>query len=86
MPSRRKLENAAFVLPVFGAALIVPPLINVFNVPMMVGGVPVEVIYLFAVWTLMIGATAWLSRHMGHGTSNDGEAQPPPEASRGDDG
>jgi len=65
MGERRKLENAAFVLPLFGALLLIPPLANVFNRDVMIFGVPLEVIYLFGVWTALIGITAFLSQRMG---------------------
>lgn len=64
MPDRRKLENAALAVPVFGAVLMVPPLINVFDVPVTIFGAPLEVVYLFAVWIALIGITAILSRRV----------------------
>lgn len=64
MPDRRKLENAALVVPVFGAVLMVPPLISVFDVPVTIFGAPLETVYLFAVWVALIGITALLSRRM----------------------
>lgn len=60
MRARRRLENAALILPIFGAVLIVPPLIAVFNAPALVFGVPLAAVYLFAVWGLLIGLTAAL--------------------------
>lgn len=62
MPERRRIESAAFVLPIFGAALIVPPIINVFNVEVRVFGVPLEVVYFFAVWVGLVAGAVQLSR------------------------
>ncbi|HEY8594777.1 MAG TPA: hypothetical protein VIL84_06010 [Devosiaceae bacterium] len=62
MPEHRRIENAAFALPVFGAALIFPPIINVFNVEVRLFGVPLEVYYVFGVWMLLILAAFRLSR------------------------
>lgn len=75
MAERRKLENAALVLPVFGAMLFVPPLVSIFTVDMRVLGFPLVVFYLFAVWLVLIAATALLSRYLPHQTSS---APPPP--------
>ena len=63
-PERRRIENAAFALPVFGAALIFPPIINVFNVQISLFGVPLEVYYVFGVWFLLILASFRLSRQL----------------------
>ncbi|UJQ95565.1 hypothetical protein [Mariluticola halotolerans] len=64
MGDRRKLENAAFVLPLFGAILLIPPLANVFNKDLTIFGVPLEVLYLFAIWCILIVATFFLSHRM----------------------
>ena len=64
MASRRKLENAALALSVFGAVLIVPPILSIFNVQLRLFGVPVVVIYLFLVWITLVGVTRFLSGRM----------------------
>jgi hypothetical protein len=75
MAGRRRIETAALVLPIFGALLIVPPLIGVFNLPVALFGIPLIAIYLFAVWIGLIGATAMLSRRLGR-TGGGGEDEP----------
>ncbi|UJW86027.1 hypothetical protein [Devosia sp. SL43] len=62
MADRRKLEAGMAVLTIFGALLLLPPLVYVFNQPISHLGVPQIVIYLFAVWLLLIIATALLTR------------------------
>lgn len=64
MAGRRKLENAALALLVFGALLMVQPILNIFNVPVRLFGVPLVVIYLFMVWITLVGVTLLLSRRM----------------------
>lgn len=62
IPDMRKREHAVFMLPVFGAVLIIPPILTLFNVQMRLFGVPLEAIYLFTIWLLLIiGAaiTSW---------------------------
>ena len=61
---RRKLQSAALFLTIFGAMLILPPLVLLFNIEARFLGVPVEVLYLFAAWLALIGATAWFSRRL----------------------
>ncbi len=58
----RKRVSAMLALTVFGALLLVPPLVLVFNQPISHFGVPQIVIYLFLVWLGLIVGTAWLSR------------------------
>lgn len=64
MVHRQKLENGALALSVFGAILIVPPILSVFNVPVRIYGAPLAIAYLFVVWIGLIMVTALLSRHM----------------------
>lgn len=49
------------LLTVLGAALMLPPLVYVFNQPISHFGVPQIVFYLFAVWLLLIVATSLLA-------------------------
>lgn len=66
MMDARKLQSASLFLTIFGAMLILPPLVLLFNVRARLLGVPVEVIYLFTVWIGLIAATAWFSRRLPH--------------------
>jgi hypothetical protein len=61
---RRKLENGVFVFALCGAMLIVPPLVYIFNQPISHFGIPQIVLYLFAVWLLLIVGTALLTRYL----------------------
>ncbi len=58
---RRKLQSAALFLTIFGAMLILPPLVLLFNIRARFLGVPAEVIYLFVVWLGLVGAAAWFA-------------------------
>lgn len=52
-------RDAAVLLPVAGAILLLPPFIFVFAAPAFVAGVPLIVVYVFGVWmSLVLGA--WL--------------------------
>ena len=61
---RRKLITSMLALTVFGALLLVPPLVYVFNQPIAHFGIPQIVLYLFAVWLLMILGTAALTQRL----------------------
>jgi hypothetical protein len=62
MAELRRLKSGMLLLTVFGALLILPPLVHVFNQPIFHFGIPQIVFYLFVVWLLLIGATALLAR------------------------
>lgn len=60
----RKLQSAALFLTIFGAMLILPPLVLLFNARTRLFGLPSELIYLFAVWVGLCAATAWFARRL----------------------
>lgn len=64
MADRRKLENIAVALPIFGAAMILPPVVGVFAAEARIIGVPVIVIYFFSMWVLFIFGAYLLSRRL----------------------
>lgn len=74
---RRKLQSAALFLTIFGAMLITPPLVLLFNAETRVFGVPTEVIYLFAVWLTLILATRWFSQRLPHDNALDEKPEEP---------
>ena len=64
MPDRRKLESGMLVLAGFGALLLVPPLVLIFNQRISHFGIPQIVVYLFAVWGLLVIGTAVLTHYL----------------------
>ncbi|SDH15365.1 hypothetical protein [Pelagibacterium luteolum] len=55
--TRRKIIGASLFFTLFGAMAILPPLILLFRFDGLVFGVPVETVYLFALWIgLVVGA------------------------------
>lgn len=77
---RRKHEHAAFVLPVFGALLLLPPLIDLFGAAPRLAGVPLKIAYLFLVWIVLVLGAVMVSAHM------PGLEKKPPELPPGDGG
>lgn len=53
-----------FLLVALGGALMLPPLVYVFNQPLVIFGVPLIVFYLFGVWLLLIVGTAVMTHAM----------------------
>jgi len=62
MADRRKLTGGMLLLTVFGAMLMLPPMVYVFSQPVAPFGIPQIVFYIFAVWLLLIIGTALLAR------------------------
>lgn len=67
-------QDAAFVIPVFAALLIMPLLLNLFAIRRMLFGLPLEVAYLFTIWVALVAGAMLLSRHLPH------QHDPPAEA------
>lgn len=57
-------RDAATILPVAAAVLLLPPFMLVFTAPVLVAGIPLIVVYVFAAWaSIVLGA--WLAaRHL----------------------
>ncbi|MEL6997167.1 MAG: hypothetical protein ACFB03_16045 [Paracoccaceae bacterium] len=60
----RRVRDRAAILTLIGMLLLVSPIAGVFQIDAKIGGIPVTLIYLFAVWALLIIGTALLSRQM----------------------
>jgi len=61
MPGRGRLVERSFVLTLLTLVLLTPPIIAIFNVPVLILGVPLLHLYCFAVWLLAIVAGARLA-------------------------
>lgn len=58
----RRVRDRSIILLLLGLTLLVSPMASIFEIDEKVGGVPVTLIYLFAVWALLILGAAYLSR------------------------
>ena len=64
-PSRRT-RDLAFIVPLLGVILMMPPLVGLFARPGAgIAGVPLIVVYLFGLWLALILAALILARHLG---------------------
>ncbi|MCW5721686.1 MAG: hypothetical protein KIS86_11140 [Devosia sp.] len=72
MLDRRRIIGGMLVLTVGGTALMLPPLVLLFNHSVSVFGVPQIVLYLFALWLALIVGTALLTRQLPRDTTEIG--------------
>ncbi len=72
-----RLADRAFVLPVVAFLLLTPPILAIFNAPVLVFGIPLLHVYCFAVWLIAIAAGGWLAQFMvADGEAAGSEAEP----------
>jgi hypothetical protein len=76
MIGRNRAPEQLSALFIFGALLLLPPLLIVFNQPVRVLGVPVLFLYLFLAWIAVIGFTAAVARRITGGGSSGSDASP----------
>ncbi|RIK84954.1 MAG: hypothetical protein DCC69_11510 [Hyphomicrobiales bacterium] len=70
--TRRKLVAAALFLTAFGALAYLPPLVLLFRLDIRIMGVPIETVYVFALWVALVAGACWFSRVLP-------DDRPPPE-------
>lgn len=59
---RRKLVAAALFFTLFGVIAFIPPFIFLFRFDARVAGVPVETVYVFGLWAVLVAGASWFSR------------------------
>ena len=78
-----KLRDAALILPLLGAFLLLPPLPLVFMSPARLAGIPLIVLYIFGVWLVLILTALWLARRLQGRERGQSGAWPPADTMRG---
>jgi hypothetical protein len=73
-----RVHDAARLLPLLGAVLLMPPVITLFVADVSIVGVPLIVVYLFCTWLALIVCAAWLSRALAAPPSNGDQDPGPP--------
>lgn len=71
MTDYRRLRNGMLVWTVLGGLLMLPPLVYVFNQDLIHFGIPQIVLYLFALWLLLIIGTAAFAHAMPRDRGHD---------------
>jgi len=64
MLARHKTRDAILALTVFGALLLMPPVLPFFDRPVLLLGLPLIVVYVFGVWLGLIVLTWILARRL----------------------
>jgi len=64
---KRKLREGALLLPVFGAFLLISPLITVFTGATSLFGLPLIFIYIFGVWLGLVLVARAMARRLDKG-------------------
>lgn len=75
----QRTREAAGLLAVVGLFLLMPPVVGLFATPVSLAGVPLIVVYLFAVWLGLVLAAARLGRAL-EPTAPPGQPPEPPAA------
>ena len=68
-------RDLALVLPGLGLLMLLPPLMNLFTRRVLLWEIPLEVIYLFTVWALLIVGAAVFSHRVRPGRDAPREAE-----------
>lgn len=68
MRGARRTRELAFLLPLGGLLLLMPPYIAIFDRPAFLVGFPLLPTYIFAVWTVLIVLAFLLSRRLSRPT------------------
>ena len=75
MPELRKIRSSMLLLTVLGGLLMLPPLVYLFQQPISHFGIPQIVIYLFAVWLLLVIGTGLLAHALPRDEPESGEGK-----------
>ena len=72
----RRVRDRSVILLLIGLALLVSPMAGIFEIDAKLSGIPVTLIYLFAVWAGLIVGAALLSRQLRNSSERaESEAQ-----------
>mgnify|MGYP000589718191 CR=1 FL=1 len=59
-----RLADRSLVLTVVTLILLTPPILNIFNTPILVFGIPLLHVYCFGVWLVAVALGGWLSARL----------------------
>lgn len=77
-PEAHGARDAATVLPVVTAILLMPPVVLIFAAPATVAGIPLVVVFIFGVWAAAIAAALLLARRLSARAPASVGEEPPP--------
>jgi len=70
-----RLADRALALMVATLILLTPPILSIFNQPVLVFGIPLLHVYCYAAWLAAIACGAWLAQRL---TAGQGDPTGPP--------
>jgi hypothetical protein len=76
-------HDVAVLLPCIGLLLLMPPFIGLFSPRLMLFGIPLQVLYVFGVWAVLIVLAAVLARRLPEHAAEPPwrtDAEAPPDA------
>lgn len=76
--TRRKIIGASLFFTLFGTMAILPPLILLFRYDGMAFGIPIETVFLFALWIFLIVGAAWFATILPRDEPSPPEGNSPP--------
>lgn len=76
---QRKVRDRSVVILIIGAVLLLPPVGSIALIDATLIGLPVPVLYVFAVWALLIAAAISLARALDQDVPSDGETPEQPD-------
>lgn len=59
-----RARDLAFIIPAVGGVVLLPPFINIFSPHVLLLGIPAGVVYLFALWGLLILGAYLVTRRL----------------------
>ena len=71
----RKLISAALFFTMFGVIAFLPPLVLLFRFDARVAGIPIEIVYIFVLWALLVVGALWFSRVLPDDTASSAAAR-----------
>ncbi len=75
--ANRKSHDRAFILPLVGLLLLLPPFAQIFQLEILIFGIPFTMLYLLVVWALLIGCAANLSGRLRSSSQLETKPNPP---------
>jgi uncharacterized protein (DUF58 family) len=80
----RRLRDRAMILPLIGVFLLLPPVAQIFEIHASIAGLPLVLVYIFAVWAGLIVGTAVLARSLRNAEPGQPPEDAPPHSQRQD--
>lgn len=62
--TRRKIIGASLFFALFGTIAIMPPFVLLFRFDALLFGIPVETVFIFALWFFLVGGAAIFGRFL----------------------